>query len=613
MREGWQSFLKMIRYYPRVLRLVWEASPRYTVLAFMLAITSAAVLPVQIWISKVLIDRVADALQASTPSVALDWIPMLTPIVLIFLVWVVGGVSQSMEEGIRDLLMLQVGNHAEYVLLQKASALDIAFFENPTFYDQMEIAQREIARARGFAFLSVDFAGALLSLGGVAALLIRLHPLAVVVLLLTAAPQVAVQVYYSSQLYGLYSSRTSARRMVKYLSGLLGSRDEVKEMRLFELHTPFLERHRHFWQMFVNEIKGIRFARERVNALLSLLSMGGTAAIWVYTVMQAALARITIGDMALVFQAAQQSQYALRRLFMLMGFFYENSLFTSNFFDFLDLAPDSVEGALARDGHESGAPLPMPTPVQTGIEFRDVSFHYPGSDRLVLQNLSFVISPEETVALVGENGAGKTTLVKLLARLYDPTEGQILLDGTDLREYDLDDLRRQVGVIFQDFVRFDLTARENIGFGQVEFVEDLERVAEAADRGSARPIVDRLAEGFDTMLGRTFDGGVDLSGGEWQKLALSRAFMREAQILILDEPTAALDALAEYEVYKRFADLTSGKTAVLISHRFSTVRMADHIIVLKEGRLTEEGDHDELMALDGLYARMFKTQAERYR
>jgi len=224
-----------------------------------------------------------------------------------------------------------------------------------------------------------------------------------------------------------------------------------------------------------------------------------------------------------------------------------------------------------------------------------------------------VLRPEETVAVVGENGAGKTTLVKLITRLYDPTEGVIFLDGRDLREYDLNDLRRQIGVIFQDFVRYDLSARENVGFGQVEFVDDLERVAHAAAQGGARPVIDRLPRGFDTVLGRTFDEGVDLSGGEWQKLALSRAFMREAQVLILDEPTAALDAFAEYEIYKRFADLTAGKMTIFISHRFSTVRVAQHILVLQGGRLIEEGIHDELMDLDGQYAKMFNTQAERYR
>jgi ATP-binding cassette subfamily B protein len=256
----------------------------------------------------------------------------------------------------------------------------------------------------------------------------------------------------------------------------------------------------------------------------------------------------------------------------------------------------------------------MPSPIREGVEFNNVSFRYPGSDRLVLRNLSFVLRPGETVAVVGENGAGKTTLVKLLARFYDPTEGSILLDGKDLREYDLEDLHRHIGVIFQDFVHYDLSVRENIGFGQIEFLDDQQRIVRAADQGGSHSVIDKLPKKFETILGRTFDEGVDLSGGEWQKLALSRAFMREgAQVLILDEPTAALDALAEYEMYSRFADLTAGKMTIFISHRFSTVRVANHILVMQEGSVIEEGAHDELMGLDGLYTKMFNAQAERYR
>lgn len=250
--------------------------------------------------------------------------------------------------------------------------------------------------------------------------------------------------------------------------------------------------------------------------------------------------------------------------------------------------------------------------VHQGVEFRNVAFRYPGTDRYVLHDVSFTIHPQTAVAIVGENGAGKTTLVKLLTRLYDPTEGVILLDGCDLRTYDLADLRSQIGVIFQDFVRYNLTARENIGFGELEYVEDLERVAQAADRGGAAPVIGKLANSYATMLGRTFENGVDLSGGEWQKLALGRAFMRQSQILILDEPTAALDALAEYEVYRRFAELTAGRTTVFISHRFSTVRMAQQILVLADGQVVESGNHAELMARNGRYAEMFKVQAERY-
>ncbi|HYN88121.1 MAG TPA: ABC transporter ATP-binding protein [Ardenticatenaceae bacterium] len=613
MRAGWRTFRGVVGYYPRVLKLVWEASPRYTLVALLLNIASGAVQPAHIWISKVLIDRITGALEARTLGIDVNWMTLLTPVALIFLVWVLGTISQSIGESVMDMLAQVVESRAEYLVLEKASHLDMAFFETPAFYDQMANARRELWRASNLVYLGINTVGLFLSFGATLALLLRLHPLAVVVLLVTAAPHFLLQARYSSQLFRFWTSRTPAQRMVYYLTELLSSRDAAKEIRLFGLHTPFLERHRRFWGELARDLARIRFSREKLNVVLAILSMLGTVAVWAVAVMQAALARITIGDVALVFQAVEVVRDRLRQLFWTLGSFYEASLFLGNYFSFLDLAPDSVSGALARDGQTGGTGLTVPKPLRQGIEFRGVSFHYPQADRLVLHDISFVIRPGERVAVVGENGAGKTTLVKLLTRLYDPTAGQILLDGRDLREYDLDDLRRQIGVIFQDFLRYDLSARENIGFGRVEYVEDGERVARAAESGGSRAIVERLPQRFETILGRTFEGGVDLSGGEWQKLALSRAFMREAQIMILDEPTAALDALAEYEVYQRFADLTSGKTTIFISHRFSTVRTAQHVLVFHEGRLIEEGSHDELMASDGQYAKMFNIQASQYR
>jgi ATP-binding cassette subfamily B protein len=355
---------------------------------------------------------------------------------------------------------------------------------------------------------------------------------------------------------------------------------------------------------------GIRFSQETYAFLLGLLSMVGTASIWAYAVIKAVGGHITVGDVALAFQAAERGRSGLDSLFRNLGQFYEHTIFAGTLFRFLDFNPSSIQGALAPPPE---SPRTIPKNLKEGIEFRNVSFHYPRSERFVLRNLSFTIKADESVAIVGENGAGKTTLVKLLARFYDPTEGAIYLDGHDLREYDLEDLRRQIGVIFQDFVRYDLSVQENIGFGQVEFIDDQEKITRAAEKGGSLDIIRRLPQGFNTILGRTFEEGVDLSGGEWQKIALSRAFVRDAQILILDEPTAALDALAEYDIFVRFADLTADKTTVFISHRFSTVRMAQHIVVLQQGELTEEGTHDQLIAHNGRYAEMFNAQAERYK
>ena len=612
MSQTWQSAFRLIRHYPRVLELIWATSPLYSMLGVFLTLCSAVVLPAQIWITKLIIDRVAEMVQGSTPAPFVDWYAVLTPVAALVLVWGLGTVCQRLSYEVKALLGIRVRHYTEYLILQKATQLDIAFFEDSTFHDQMDTVLREGYRAHNLAYRSMDVLGALVGVGAMLGLLLQLHPLAIGVLLLTSAPQAIVGGYYANRFYGLSTSRAAARRMATYFAELLSSRDAIKEVRFFGLDQPFLNRFRRFSLEYFDEERKIRLSKEWTNTFLALLAIMGTVGIWMYAIVQAIWSRITLGDVALVLQAAEQARTRLGDLFNLAGELYENSLYTTNLFHFLDLPPDSVEGALSRPQNLSGPLISVSQPIQQGIEFRNVFFRYPRSDRYALKNLSCNLHPGETIALVGENGAGKTTLAKLMVRFYDPTEGSILLDGKDLREYDLDSLRRQMGIIFQDFVRFDLTARENIGFGQIEWADDLERIRRAAEWGGAQSIIDRLPGKFDHMLGRRFEGGVDLSGGEWQKIALSRAFMRDAQILILDEPTAALDALAEYEMYRRFAELTAGKTTLFISHRFSTVRIADHILVVGDGRLKEEGTHDDLMALNGQYARMYNRQAERY-
>jgi ATP-binding cassette subfamily B protein len=359
-------------------------------------------------------------------------------------------------------------------------------------------------------------------------LLLQLHPLAIIVLLLSSAPQAIIGGHYANRLYGLNTGQAAARRMALYWAELLSSRDAIKEVRLFGLERYFLDRFHRFFRQHFNAEKKIHFYKEWTSMCLALLSLAGTAGIWVYAIIQAVQSRITIGDVALVLQAAEQARVRLESLFYEAGELYENSLFTTNLFHFLDLAPDAMEGALSRSQDSSIPLICVAQPIQQGIEFRNVSFRYPGSDRYILKHFSCRLPARKTIALVGENGASKTTLVKLLVRFYDPTQGCILLDGKDLRDYDLDSLRQQMSIIFQDFVRFDLTAAENIGMGQIELADDLERVTRAAQMGGAQSIIDRLPKKFDNILGKRFDEGVDLSGGEWQKIALSRAFMRQA-------------------------------------------------------------------------------------
>lgn len=614
MKTQLQQLRQIISRYPQAFKLVWQANPRYTLFIALLTVIGALMAPAQIWLTKVLLDRISAIVQDASiggQATAVDWQGIVLPTILFVLALLISDAGASLRGSLRDVLQRQVSNHAQVLILEKAARLDIAFYETPAFYDRLENATRDVWRTQNLPWILIDTSGAVLSLVLTIGLLTNLHPLAAPLLVVTAIPQLIANARYVNLRFKMWTNRAPAQRMVHYLENLLTRRDPVKEVRLFGLEAPFLARFRRFNQELVAEHQTILFAQERWSLLATLLSVAGVGLLWGYAIRQALLAQITLGDLALVFQAAEQARSRLSQLFSSMGIFYEHSLFVGNLYDFLELQPDAVAGALAQKAPDQKASA-VAQPLQQGIEFRQVSFRYPGAERCVLQDVSFTIRPGTTVALVGENGAGKTTLIKLLTRFYDPTEGVILLDGRDLRDYDLTELRRAIGVIFQDFVRYHLTARENIGFGQLEHVADGERVARAADKGGAVPVIEKLPKSYETLLGRTFEESVDLSGGEWQKLALGRAFMREAQVLILDEPTAALDALAEYEVYKRFAELTAEKTTIFISHRFSTVRMAQQILVLEHGRLIEEGTHAALMACNGQYAKMFTTQAERY-
>ena len=601
---------QIIEYYPRCIRLTWDAAGLQAILAVGVSILGAVVPAAQVWITKIVIDNVISAV-GNADGAAVDWIGLLIPVAGVFGVWILGSICSAVANGLIEKVGYLVRTHSEYLIIRKAAQLDIAFFENPTFFDEMEKARSESSyRAYNLAALSLTIVSSLTGLIAMLAVLLSVHWAAPIILLVTAAPQVIVGGHYAGKRFSLVGAMASNRRMAEYMSRLLGSREAVKEIRIFALHEELLRRFHNFWRLFGKETFGLRFAQERFGFLLGLITMLGTASIWAYAVVRAVGGHISVGTVALAFQAAEQGRAGFSNLFGNLGFFYEHTIFAGILFRFLDLDPRSVEGALAPP---PASPVPVPDRLTQGIEFRNVSFRYPGSDKYVIKNVSFTLRVRESVAIVGENGAGKTTVVKLLARFYDPTEGAIYLDGRDLREYDLASLRHQIGVIFQDFVRYDLSAKENVGFGQVDLLDDTDRIERAAYEGGAQDLIKSLSKGYDTILGKEFDEGVDLSGGEWQKIALSRAFMKEAEVLILDEPTAALDAFAERDVFSRFAELTSDRTAIFISHRFSTVRMADHILVLQQGELVEQGGHEQLMAQDGRYAQMFNTQAKQYR
>lgn len=606
----------------RALGLVWRASPGSATLNLVATLFSALMIPAQVWISREAIDRVSTAINLKA-DLSSNWTVLVTPMLLYLIVWGLGEFFQAISFGVNELIQRKVHYYAHQVVLKKAASLSLAFYETPAYFDQMQLARSEIWRYFNIAYFTFSILTQAIT---VTALLIMLGQVGValpVVLVFTTLPRLISQSYFMTERAKLIMRNAPAERMADYLSWLLTAREPVKEVRLFKLQNYILQKFRKYADQYVNSIGSVVIPQARTNFFLSLISLMGTIAIWGYAILEAMRGNITIGAMALIFQATERCRTTLDPLFSDFGYIFENVFYLNNFFGFLDLVPGSVTGALSHPATGQGQP-PEVGALETGtLTFNHVTFHYPGADSPALQDLSFTIRPGETIALVGENGAGKTTLVKLLSRLYDPSQGQILLNGRDLRDYDLESYYTQVGVIFQDFTRYDLSARENIGFGSIEEVDNLERVQLAAEMGGARGLIEKLPYKFETMLGKRFENGdaakksVDLSGGEWQKIALARAFMRtinggKAAMLILDEPTAALDAFAESEVYNHFSELTQGKTTIFVTHRLSSVKIAQKILVLKGGRLIEAGNHAELMAMKGEYARMFLLQAERY-
>ena len=607
--NAWTALRGIALVVPRIFRYLWRVDPALLAVQCTLMLLTAAVPAGIVYMTKVIIDTVIAGIGQET-----DWTAVFQPVAVIFGLWIGQALIDAVDNYTRSLFQERIWYAAYQDVINKAAALDVAFFETPRFYDQLHHANSQIHRLFNICYSTLLLLSQLFSMAAMMALLTILHPLAIVVLLATALPRVFMEGHMARRRYELSAELIRNDRLIDYMKRLLTNRDSVKEVRSFRLRDLFVTRFLNFRDIYITKLRALMLQFLRINMGLNVLSLGGVGAIWVYAVFQAALARITIGDLALVFQAAQNVRNSLGGLIASGGQVYENALFATRFFDLMDMDPQSVDGAL-RPPRTSRAPK-LPRPLRTGLEFQNVSFRYPatGSDgKWILKDVSFRVPAGRKIALVGENGAGKTTIVKLLARLYDPNEGRVLLDGKDLRDYDLADLRRSVSVVFQDFFRYDLSAADNVGVGRVEAIGERALVEAAAHKAGADDIIGRLPNGYETILGKTFDEGVDLSGGEWQHLAIARAFMSDAQILILDEPTAAVDALREHRLYQEFDAAARNKTAVFISHRFSTVRMADLIVVVEDGRSIEFGNHEELMAQGGKYAKMFSTQAARYR
>ena len=600
VREFWTA----LRNTPEAFRLVWSASRAAALVGVGLTLAAAALPAAQAWAGKLIIDSIVQAINQSVQ--AAEGLRHVLPYLILELSLILAGSLISQARALSDrVIQFQLTNHINSLIIRKAISLDLQFFENPVFYDTLQNARRQAdTSALTIVNALLQILQQVITLVSLVALLIRFSPWLAVIVVLAAIPSFLSQSQYAERAFRAVSRRAPEARLLNYLETLLTGNDTVKEIKLFGLGEPLLQRYQTLFTRFYQEDRAIAEKRSLAGLGWGMLSNLVYYASYAWIVLRTIAGSITLGDMTMFLSIFRQSQGSIRSLLDSLNRLYESNLFLDNLLTYLKLQPLLTS---PRDGRTA------PKPVRQGIEFRNVSFCYPGSSEAVLRNVNLHIQPRERIALVGLNGAGKTTLIKLLTRLYDPTEGQILLDGVDLREYDLASLHQRFGVIFQDYVRYQFTVRENIGFGQVDALDDFNRIQDAAQRGGAVPVIEKMPQGYDTLLGRRWEKGQELSGGQWQKIALARAFMRDAEVLVLDEPTSALDAEAEYEVFRRFGELIEDRIAVLISHRFSTVRMADRIVVLSAGRIVELGSHAELIQQNGAYARLFNLQAEGYR
>ena len=598
--NGWRERITALRNVPAVLRIVWDSGRTVVVLGVVFRLI-ASVLPLGLlWITKLIIDILVRAHTTHQDiGTRLWWL-----VAAEFSLAVFGSILSRGVDFLDALLADKYTRHVSVLVMKHAAQLDLAAYEDPVFYDRLERARVQATDRLGMIQSIGRLVQQVITTVSLSIAIMLFSPWLLLMLVACVVPAFLGESHFAFLGYAKNFRQTPIRRQLDYLRVLGGSKEAAKELKLFGL-APFLtERFSRLSDQIYHEDVGLARSRLTAGSFLSMISTAGYYLGYVFVIRRTVAGVLSIGEFAFLANAIQQASSNIQQIFSTVSSIADQALFLTDLVAFFEMKP-----AIASKPNA----LPAPRPITRGFEFRNVSFRYPGSSRLVLDGLNFHLHPGERVALIGENGQGKTTIVKLLTRLYDPHEGQVLLDGVDLREYNLDDLYREIGVIFQDFMRYEMTARENIAVGRIGQLDDLPLLHLSAQKSMADEVIGRLPQGYQQMLGRRFDGGVDLSGGEWQKVALARAYLRDAQILILDEPTAALDARSEYEVFQRFAELTSGKMALFISHRFSTVRMADRIVVLEKGRIAEDGDHEQLTHLGGRYAEMFELQAASYR
>src|SRR5438067_2041467 len=626
LRGRWESLKQSVvgttAALPQVLRLVWEAS-RPTTIGLFLTTALAGVIPtISVGITLTLTNAVVAGIaihQFHLPdrivfsSLGVPWLPGPTlssvqMIVLLaalqFVLFVISALLNTLRNIFQQLLQNSVSMRIQLMVMEKAASLDLPFYEDPASYDLLRRAQNDsinrpvLMIATAFGLLQT-----LLTLGTMIALLFGVSWILAVVVLISPIPAFIADTRYGWRGYNIARWGSRLLRRMQYMVSLVTTDSFAKEVKLFGLGQYFIERYRLIANAFYDSQKSQLVRRYMTGFVLGNLSTIVTSITYLYIALQAIAGRMSLGSLTAYTQAAVQVQNSIQSVLSGFSGMYEHNLYLNNLVELMARQPSMPVAA---------EPKPVPQPLRGEIRFEHVSFAYPGAEKNALTDLTFTVTAGETLAIVGRNGAGKTTLFKLICRLYDPTEGRILVDGVDIRDYDPAELRAQIGGMFQDYVTYQATAAENIGLGSLQAITDRKAIVNAGRRAGADELISTLPDGYDTALGKWFDAGVNLSGGEWQKVALARAFMRDARILLLDEPTSALDAQAEYDLFERLKSLTRGRTAVYISHRFSTVRRADRILFLEHGRLVEQGTHQQLMRLDGRYARLFRLQAAAY-
>jgi ATP-binding cassette, subfamily B, bacterial len=598
--SGWQERISALQNVPAVLKIVWDSGPGVVVFGLVSRVFASLMPVALLWITRLIIDAIVNAARSHHPVQRGFW-------------WLVAG---EFALAVLNSVLLRTIDYSDSLLGDKytryisirvmdhAASLDLIAYEDPVFYDRLERARvqatdrlvmiQQIGRLIQQAVTTITLSVSIM----------LFSPWLMLLLIAGVVPAFLGESHFAFLGYEKNFRQTPSRRRLDYLRILGGSKEAAKELKLFGLRKFLSDRFTHLSDRIYEENVDLSRRKLIAGALLSTIGTMGYYSAYVFVIWRTLAGVLTIGELTFLAGAIQQASSNIEQIFSTFAGIGDQALFLTDLLAFFQMKPTIKSKPNA---------LPAPRPIRSGVEFRNVSFCYPGNERRVLDHINFKLHTNERMALIGENGQGKTTIVKLITRLYDPTEGQILLDGVDLREYDLDDLHREIGVIFQDFMRYEMTARDNIAVGHIEDINNLELLKNAAHKSLADDVIGRLDSGYEQMLGRRFEQGIDLSGGEWQKVALARAYLRDAQLLILDEPTAALDARSEYEVFHRFAELTAGKMALFISHRFSTVRSADRILVLENGKIAEEGTHDQLARMGGRYAEMFEMQASSYR